>query len=79
MSTSKNSFLVYTAPPGEHFQYGRKYREDQVNKVFQDLLAAMQVNFLPGLVLQDHAGFLYRPKLVVKLEPTHLPSTEEVP
>jgi len=79
MSTTKNSFRVHTGAPSGLFSFDQKYREDQVNQMFDKELAVLQMNFLPGLILQDNSGILYRPRLVVKLEPTHLPTMQEVP
>jgi len=58
-------FTIFQGGVRDHFLFGRSYDATYLRQVFNKELQPFANTFFPGLILQDDAGNLYKPKVIV--------------
>lgn len=62
-------YLIYCGDAEYRFAFGKLYRQSYVHQIFRQRLKLFADNFLPGLVLRDGSGQLWKPVVRVELVP----------
>ena len=71
-------YVIHCGDAEFRFSFGKLYRWSYLKQVFEERLKPFADNFLPGLVLKDGAGQLWKPEVMVEMVPvTEEPLSEE--